>query len=317
MAWLPDDQWMMQKMFKQMFQADGGMGGMGSMGGMGGKGQWGKGGKSSTPKGSKPSNWLPDDVWLLQKLLKQGGKGGKSQWGTGGSKGAGGKSFGKGKAAQAKKVNDANKSWKTRLSEAYAQKNKAAPTKDLFQYISEKLSDEQYSCALTSSSFSDTYAAPDLQPTKKEAEEAAAKVALEAEYPEVFKKIPKGAKTAKVQVKLEKGQKRGTSSLTANTDSKHKLNIACSQLLGRPLTKEDIVFKVEEKSGKFFGKVTLSVFDGVAIAGKPVNARDKTKKDAEKSAAQEALKKHATEFKEAAAAAKERKAIKEGPKKLP
>merc|ERR1712151_634487 len=103
-------------------------------------------------------------------------------------------------------------------------------------------------------------------------------------------------------VKLEKGQKRKgapapTAKGTVSNDPKSKLYNGCSRILGRPVTKEDIVFDVEEQDGMLVAKVTLSAFDGVTVTGKPVDASSNRKKDAENSAAQAAVTKYAKEFK--------------------
>jgi hypothetical protein len=276
-----------------------------------------------------PGQWLPDDVWLLQKLMTQmggmggmGSKGGKGQWGTGGATGglAGkGASKGKGKGGKGptKKAEDPDKSWKARLHEAYTKTKKEVPTKDLFEYTTESLGEAGYSSILASSVFSDTYASPDVLPSKKLAEEAAAKVALQAEYPDIFAKIPASIKNkslkkkaAPVQVKLEKGQKRPAGA-PPQLDHKGKLYNAVARLIPRPLTKEDIVFEVAETAGKLTAKVTMTAFEGVTVAGKAVDAKTKKKKDAENNAAHAALIKYSKEFREAEVAHKEKKALKD------
>jgi hypothetical protein len=267
--------------------------------------------------------WLPDDVWLLQKLEREMRKG---QWGTGGSKGWGGKGWGKGKPKvvppRGKKVVDPDKSWKQRLSEAYQKKHKTVPTKDMFEYTCEQLDDSWY-CALSSSAFGSTiHESPDLEPSKKLAEESAAKVALEAEFHEIFATIPDSAKNksiaekaSQVQVKPEQGQKRTGAFFakgTADNSPKSKLSIACARVSGKShMAKEDIVYSVETVDGMFMASVTLSAFDGATVHGEPVDATTMKRKDAENSAAEAALAKYEEEIKEAEIVQQARKKIKD------
>jgi hypothetical protein len=282
--------------------------------------------------------WLPDEVWMLQKLMNDMGMGGMEGMGGMGGGGAyamgnGGadKGFGKGKFGKVKqpppakkvkqppptkkvKVEDPTKPWKSRLIEAHTKMHKTPVSKDLFQFTTVQ-DGEGFTSTLMSEAFSSIYTSPEVQPSKKAAEDAAAKLALQAEFPEAFAVVPKAvrnkavakmkakAKAAPVQMKLEKGVKRKATDAApgvkgvASDDPKSKLAAGMALVLERSVTKDDIVYAIETVGDKLIATVTLSI-DGTTIRGKPVPEGSK-KKDAEGSAAFVALGKFAAQIKQA------------------
>jgi len=125
-------------------------------------------------------------------------------------------------------------------------------------------------------------------PSKKGAETEAAKAALKAEFPAEFQ-------TASGVAPAPKGQKRKADALEATPlDPKTKLNQSMMLLLGRTLTKTDLVFEtVATGENVFSTTLTIPEYDAAAVFK---SGNKESKKVAENAAAENALKKWANKL---------------------
>jgi len=120
---------------------------------------------------------------------------------------------------------------------------------------------------------------------KKQAEHAAAKVAIQSEFPEVFARL-----TSAFVIQAKQGQKRKAAQPAANSSDtgefKQRLTMAAQLLVGRTLEKGEVTYECTEEQGQYVATVTLQGYDpGVGYQGLPAA----NKKLAESAAAEAAL----------------------------
>jgi hypothetical protein len=112
---------------------------------------------------------------------------------------------------------------------------------------------ELFKCTLQYSGKS--YASPEAQPSKQAAEHAAAKVCMEAMYPEPYKFVTKGREIGGAKKKLAEEEK-------PEIGPKGKfcagVQLMVLKTLKRGLQPGDITWETEEKDGKYKCKVTLA-----------------------------------------------------------
>lgn len=220
-----------------------------------------------------------DDGWGGKgKVMGKFGKKGKSKGGK--------PSIGRKKDGDAKTEQAANLPWKSRLSQAYSSTYKLCPVKDVsvVYTTSPEGDDGLFTSTVTSDKFPGAHQAESPQISKKLAEESAAMVALQNEFPDVFATVPEEEKDKGAAAffgyedtpKAPKGEKRKSPSdevkpnIPVEPDAKSKLNSGLMILLGRSLTKGDTEFGVNEVDGHQVGTVTLNCLDQQVFEGEPV-----------------------------------------------
>lgn len=158
-----------------------------------------------------------------------------------------------------------------------------------------------------------SYQGQEVQAGKKQAEQEAAKVALQTEFPEAFARLSGMASFAAPPAK--QGQKRKAAAAlppqNQNTSDpgefKQRLTQATTLLVGRSLEKGEIVYEVTEGEGQYTATVTLQGYDpGTGYQGLPAS----NKKLAESQAAEAALAALADQIAPVEAAHREKKKAK-------
>lgn len=157
-----------------------------------------------------------------------------------------------------------------------------------------------------------SYQGQEVQAGKKQAEQAAAKVALQTEFPEAFARLSGMASFAPP---AKQGQKRKAADAlppqNQNTSDpgefKQRLTQAATLLVGRSLEKGEVVYEVTEAEGQYTATVTLQGYDpGTGYQGLPAS----NKKLAESQAAEAALAALADQLAPVEAAHREKKKAK-------
>eukprot|EP00932_Pfiesteria_piscicida_P016428 SRR837773.3349.p1 GENE.SRR837773.3349~~SRR837773.3349.p1 ORF type:complete len:365 (+),score=173.12 SRR837773.3349:63-1097(+) len=174
--------------------------------------------------------------------------------------------------------------WKNKLNEAAGKKVLRQLTKGEFEFDTQEDGAKQYVSTVTSATIFANAAEYVSEPcaSKRLAEHMAAKAAIEGEFPEFYAAIMAGAPVAK-------GTKRKTATEGADPrvgEGKSHLLYVVQMLLGRPATKEDVLYDVTETaegSGVFTATVKVPGHNGGADTWAGEEA--KTRKDAEMSAA--------------------------------
>jgi len=256
--------------------------------------------------GGWDSGWGSDSGWSGGKggAGKAKGKNGKSTKGSGKSKSKS-KSSDEKTSRKRETFGNAGKApnipWKSRLSQAYSSVHKMCPVKDVsLCYMTVKEGDG-YMASVRSDKFPTEYQAAIVYPTEKLAQESAAMIALEAEFPDIFEAVPEEQKisgasayeTFEDNPANPKRQKQNSDSDEAGRvagDAKNLLIHGVMILLGRSLKKGDIDFTVHESDGHQVATCTLNCLDGQTFESEVVTGTSKeAKKEAQFSAAQGAL----------------------------
>jgi len=138
------------------------------------------------------------------------------------SKGKGkGGSKGKGEGqAQAQKKSPA--SIKSALYSACMKKHKTEFTKEDLTFTTE-VADGEWTCTIVSNLFTDTYQS-EARSSKREAEEDAAKQALQGEFPEALSNIPKASKAAKAPKAAKAAKAASIEDIVINDNHSHEKN---------------------------------------------------------------------------------------------
>lgn len=198
--------------------------------------------------------------------------------------------------------------WKTRLTQAFT-KEHDEPPHDSIEYTVEER-EGGFIASVTCDRFVNSYVIDEIQPSQTLAEEQAAKMALEGEFPSfaladaleeevagasqagqgVVVPPPKRAKTEKVAETLSRDN---WSSKHPNfpLDSKCRLNEGLMIVLGRSLLKGDVEYTTDEQGGSMIASVTLSCLDPIqTFSGEGVPSSDPDcKRKSHKNAAEAAL----------------------------
>jgi hypothetical protein len=167
--------------------------------------------------------------------------------------------------------------WKQKLVEAVARKNGRTIKKEEVTYVTicpdESAKPPKYTSTVSSPLLSSEHVSAEPQPSKRQAESAAAQSALKVEFPEEYQKAtgpPKGQKRKADDFKLE---------------GKSLLCSIASKILGRPITKEDISYETEEVAGSDPKKYVSTVSVPAHNKSKYKGDEKESKKDAEHAAA--------------------------------
>lgn len=193
--------------------------------------------------------------------------------------------------------------WKSRLSQAYSSVHRMCPVKDVSLCYMTVREGDGFMASVRSDKFPTEYQAPEVYPTEKLAQEAAAMVALEAEFPQIFEAVPEEVKMAGAssydmfqdnpsdpKKRKKTGESDEAEMAGAAGDAKNLLIHGVMILLGRSLKKGDIEFTVTELDGHQVATCTLACLDGQAFESSPVEGTSKeAKKEAQFLAAQGAL----------------------------
>lgn len=247
--------------------------------------------------------------------MSGGGYGGSSKGAGKWGKAAKGKSKGQAPPEQKKRVKTvdgvemkqlvADIAWKGRLQQALCATHKCVCSKETLVYTVEE-EGEGFVCSISSDMFENVYGSEGVCASKKGAEENAAMVTMQAEFPAYYKSAPEAAKEIGADLSHEyifavPGEQmgRGVQKKKLNgqdgqggQDPISKFTMSMSVVLGRALVKGDISYTVEDVGGSGF-KATCTTnctdppqsFKGKYVAGKlKVNS-----KEAERSAATAAL----------------------------
>jgi len=195
--------------------------------------------------------------------------------------------------------------WRAQLSNAYARMHKGT-TKDCIKYETETIEASgrrsAYRSTVSSDEFESQYTG-DQCTSKKFAEDSAAMVAMEAEFPEDFEyaQMPKTEKAFKKAKKKQQGEKRSLEG--QQMDPKSKLNNAMSLLSPQQITKAMIEYETKDEEGSTIATVTINCFGTPQVFSgetEPGTSKE-SKKRAETSAAEAAF----AHFEEQYTAAKE------------
>jgi len=254
-----------------------------------------------------------DVMFAMQVMNSMGGMGNQLMGFTQAMGGVVGKGGAKGKGkdkgfksqkgiAQAPKKNKqihTDLPWKSRLAQAYSTTHKTPPTKDSLVYTATPVEGAGYTCTLSCDKFSNEYETEEVFESKKMSEEAVAMAALKGEFPAIFNAVPgamkkkgaMGGSGAALATKIAAfGGKRKTPA-EGPSDPVSRLNTGILILAGRPVTKEDFEYTIEEVNGSSVAVLTLHCFDEMVFKGKPSPGTSKeSKKLAKQSAATLALK---------------------------
>lgn len=219
----------------------------------------------------------PEALMAAMKLLQ----------GKGAGKASGGKNGGWGSGAgnqQPKKVKAAPDSYKSRLCEAYAKTHKEMITKETIVYEVVESGDKEFTATVSCEKFKDIYSA--TAGSKKEAQELAAKKAVNKEFPNFFSGAPAVKKAPPAAEKTKAATPGGG---TINADPKSKLNNGLMIILGRSPTKDEVSYTVEEQNGSMVATVTVLCVDGRSFIGNSKGVDKESKKKAVHAAATKAL----------------------------
>mmetsp|Transcript_96162 Transcript_96162/g.254016 ORF Transcript_96162/g.254016 Transcript_96162/m.254016 type:complete len:304 (-) Transcript_96162:74-985(-) len=183
--------------------------------------------------------------------------------------------------------------WKSKLYEASVKKVKRSLGKDDFIFSTQDVPSGGYICTVGSPSFLvREYSSEGPCASKKLAEHSAAKAALQAEFPEVFRElsmgIPAGKPLAPAPVQGQKRKAEGAA--VGPAEGKGELGHLIAIMLSRPVTKEDIVYTTMESevggTKTYQSSVALPSYDASQMfRGVPAAS----KKDAENNAAKAAV----------------------------
>mmetsp|Transcript_96161 Transcript_96161/g.254013 ORF Transcript_96161/g.254013 Transcript_96161/m.254013 type:complete len:305 (-) Transcript_96161:74-988(-) len=184
--------------------------------------------------------------------------------------------------------------WKSKLYEASVKKVKRSLGKDDFIFSTQDVPSGGYICTVGSPSFLvREYSSEGPCASKKLAEHSAAKAALQAEFPEVFRELSMGipAGVSAQGQNAPQGQKRKAGGAAAGpAPGKGELGHLIAIMLSRPVTKEDIVYTTMESevggTKTYQSSVALPSYDASQMfRGVPAAS----KKDAENNAAKAAV----------------------------
>merc|ERR1719491_1999535 len=215
--------------------------------------------------------------------------------------------------------------WRSQLQEAYLRKHKTI-TKGEISYSIEQVDPPKPSFVATVSSekFEESYAG---EPGKSKgfAEDNAAMVAMKAEFPEDFQ-ASRAPTTNKGFKKLERKEKKrkaaeeeeaGETNKEINQDAKSKLNVSLMLLTAGTVTKDALEYATTEKDEKTTAMLVIKCLGGMKkFKGDAVDGTGKkSKKEAEKKAAEAALKALAKQISVAEGKAVKVRAEKEAQKK--
>lgn len=189
--------------------------------------------------------------------------------------------------------------WRQQLQEAYLGEHKTIAKGDI-SYSIEQVDPPKQSFVATVSSekFSDSYAGEPGR-SKGAAEDNAAMVAVEAEFPDFFQElrsggIPtsnKGFNKLKRKAAEEEGEEDGEKKV-GGQDAKSKLNVALMLLTGGCIGKDALEYATTEKDEKTTAMLVIKCLGGLKkFKGDAVDGTGKkVQKEAEKKAAEAALK---------------------------
>lgn len=163
--------------------------------------------------------------------------------------------------------------WKSKLTQAVTKQSRRALTKGelAFRMVSEEAN--KYVAAVSFSGWQAAEYTGVEATSKRQAEHEAAKVALQAEYPEEYTAAEAGQAfqgfsawfAAKGPEAMQTGQKRKAAALDGlppTIDPKSRLNQAIQLMLTRPIAKGDIQYDTRESEGSFISTVTLTNVPG-------------------------------------------------------
>mmetsp|Transcript_101883 Transcript_101883/g.259020 ORF Transcript_101883/g.259020 Transcript_101883/m.259020 type:complete len:310 (-) Transcript_101883:111-1040(-) len=195
---------------------------------------------------------------------------------------------GAGPAAASAGVANGEVLWKNKLNEVAAKKAGRPLTKGEFVYTATAVDEtnKTFTCTVSGALLKKEYRGAEAQISKKLAEHMAAKAAMQAEYKESFAELHSSV-TVAAAAPAAQGQKRKGEPHPVG--SKSELSHAVQMLLGRPVTKEDVVYTsttIEGDTPSYQSVVSLPTYDASSQYQGAVTAM---KKDAEASAAKNAL----------------------------
>jgi len=201
--------------------------------------------------------------------------------------------------------------WRCQLNQAYARKHKTM-VKNSIAYETSQVEPPKntFVSSVSSENFKQAYTGESAS-SKRFAEDNAAMVAMEAEFPADYKasqapKTEKGWRRNKRKEKEEVGEK----------DAKVKLNHSMMQLLQGSLTKETLQYTTTESNGTTTATLVITgLGDKKEFTGEASGASKQSKKDAELNACQAALEGLEEQIAAAQAVAAEKKTEKEAKKK--
>jgi len=185
--------------------------------------------------------------------------------------------------------NVTNVLWKTRFNQAFGKRYKVNCSKDSILYTTVEDADGKFTSSLSSDKFENAHAG-EMQPSKRLAEESAAMVALEAEFPNVYNSFPEEARKLEVElVEKQRGVKIKNDPYghdSAGKDPKSQLNQGMTIIVERSLTKGDAVYSSSKSNGMYTAVVTLHcLVEPQSFTGEPAAEQ----KAAEANAARAAL----------------------------
>jgi len=170
--------------------------------------------------------------------------------------------------------------WKGKLQQLYAKRMGVPVEKGTFVYSVEEIPGQGFMASVAAAYFREGAYHGEQQNSKKLAEQAAARVAVEAEFGEVSEsQVAKPGPAA--------GQKRSRDAAADADNPKGRLHNALHLILGRNATKEDLVYETSQlEDGTHVSTCSLPTYDAACIyQGEPAIS----KKEAEKNAAEVTL----------------------------
>jgi len=193
-------------------------------------------------------------------------------------------------------------SWKSRLHQAYTKEHGESPKQTIEYTVEER--DGGFIASVTCDRFVNSYVIDEVQPTRTLAQDVAAKIALEGEFPSFITADAEENESAepsetgglvipppKKKAKYDKAELQGAPKSFADLDAKSRLNEGLMIILGRSVIKGDVEYDITDQDGSTSASVTLhclditQTFSGEAVASSDPSA----KRIAQKNAAEVAL----------------------------